>query len=301
MRDTAAGAVSRGRQGGGRARRPPRPPSPGTSGAEVRDELVKVLGQAKGARAADRVREARAPSNGSTSTRPGGCWARSPSRPPACPACASSTGSRCTDSGGGRTPCRELEAFRTLTRSSEQHPVLADSYRALRQWQHVDELWEELREESLSADLVAEGRIVVAGSLADRSRLPEAIALLDERPPPRGRVQVHHLREAYVLADLQERAGDVARRASCSGGSPPRSPTSPTPPSAPPTWADSLGLLGALGRRCRIAVAIDNAARGCLHRVWADADAWRQRGAGGAVPAPNGSPAAQPSVVTGPR
>ncbi|MFP3906665.1 MAG: tetratricopeptide repeat protein [Acidimicrobiales bacterium] len=103
----------------------------------------------------------------------------------------------------------ELETFRELTGSTEQHPVLADCYRALRRWHEVDELWDELREVSPSAELVTEGRIVVAGSLADRGRLPEAIALLEKgfRFPknPLG----HHLRRAYALADLRERAGDL--------------------------------------------------------------------------------------------
>ncbi len=66
---------------------------------------------------------------------------------------------------------KELEAFRQLTGSTEQHPVLADCYRALRRYDDVEALWDELREASPSAELVAEGRIVVAGSLADRGEL----------------------------------------------------------------------------------------------------------------------------------
>jgi hypothetical protein len=71
-------------------------------------------------------------------------------------------------------------------------------------------LWEELREASPSAELVAEGRIVAAGSLADRGRLADAIRLLESAP--RGRkAKEHHLRTAYALADLRERAGDLSR------------------------------------------------------------------------------------------
>ena len=106
---------------------------------------------------------------------------------------------------------RELEAYRSLSGSPAQHPVLADAYRALRRYKKVDELWEELREASPSAELVAEGRIVAAGSLADRGDLRKAIALLE-----RGRLDVkrprgHHLRMMYALADLYERVGDVPR------------------------------------------------------------------------------------------
>jgi tetratricopeptide (TPR) repeat protein len=106
---------------------------------------------------------------------------------------------------------RELEAFRDATGSAEQHPVLADAYRGLGRHQQVEELWEELRESSLSADLVAEGRIVMAGSLADRKMLREAVALLQQKHPAVKRPKVHHLRQAYALADLYERAGDAAR------------------------------------------------------------------------------------------
>jgi len=103
---------------------------------------------------------------------------------------------------------RELEQFHVLTASTEQHPVLADCYRALRRYDDVDRLWGELKEASPSKDLVNEGRIVVAGSLADRGRLDEAIALLAAVPPtPTKKIREGDLRRWYALADLQERAG----------------------------------------------------------------------------------------------
>ncbi len=114
-------------------------------------------------------------------------------------------------SGRWKQAVAELEAFRTLTGSAEQHPVLADCYRALGRFEDADELWDELREMSPSAELVTEGRIVMAGSLADRDRLPEAVDLLEKgfrfpkNPHP------HHLRRAYALADLLERTGDLPR------------------------------------------------------------------------------------------
>ncbi len=112
---------------------------------------------------------------------------------------------------GQWTPAaRELEAFAELAASAEQHPVLADCYRALGRHGSVEDLWDELREVSPSAALVAEGRIVMAGSLADRGRLAEAIELL-ERSPRAKRPRPHDLRVSYALADLYERAGDVAR------------------------------------------------------------------------------------------
>jgi tetratricopeptide (TPR) repeat protein len=105
----------------------------------------------------------------------------------------------------------ELEAFIELSNSVEQHPVLMDSYRARRRWRRVDELWEELAAASPSADLVTEGRIVLAGSLADRGRLQDAIVQLDRKAGDVKRPREHHLRLWYALADLEERAGNLAR------------------------------------------------------------------------------------------
>lgn len=113
--------------------------------------------------------------------------------------------------GKWRAAAHELEAFRQLTDSTEQHPVLADCYRALGQYSAVDELWRELKAVSPGAELVTEGRIVVAGSLADRDDLGGAIALLEQGFTFPKRAKEHHLRRAYALADCYERAGDVVR------------------------------------------------------------------------------------------
>ena len=107
---------------------------------------------------------------------------------------------------------RELEAYRSLTGSTEQNPVLADSYRALGRYAEAEELWDELRAASPRTELVAEGRIVAAGALADQGRLDEAIDVLASAVNrPTRKPQLHHLRMAYALADLYERAGDLPR------------------------------------------------------------------------------------------
>lgn len=113
--------------------------------------------------------------------------------------------------GRYRQAVAELEAFVDLSNSTEQHPLLADSYRALGRHAKVKELWTELREESPSPDIVAEGRIVMAGSLGDQGKLAEAIKLLESAPPPRGRVAERHLRTWYALADLYERSGELSK------------------------------------------------------------------------------------------
>jgi tetratricopeptide (TPR) repeat protein len=105
---------------------------------------------------------------------------------------------------------KELEAYYKLTALTTHHPILMDSFRALGRHKRTDELWEELRSVSPAADIVAEGRIVAAGSLADRGKLPEAIALLERASKQPRHVADHHLRLWYALADLQERAGEYA-------------------------------------------------------------------------------------------
>lgn len=113
--------------------------------------------------------------------------------------------------GRFRQAAAELEAFVELTHSADQHPMLADSYRALGRHKKVQELWADLREASPSPDIVAEGRIVTAGSLADQGKLGEAIKLLETSPPVRGRVAERHLRTWYALADLYERSGELSK------------------------------------------------------------------------------------------
>ncbi|MBV6507118.1 MAG: hypothetical protein JJLCMIEE_00158 [Acidimicrobiales bacterium] len=114
--------------------------------------------------------------------------------------------------GRWRAAARQLEAFGELTGgSTEQHPVLADCRRALGNWDEVERLWDELRRASPGAEVVNEGRIVAAGAKADQGRVADAIRLLEKgwRFPKKPRV--HHLRRAYSLADLYERAGDTPR------------------------------------------------------------------------------------------
>ena len=105
----------------------------------------------------------------------------------------------------------QLEKFRELTSSTEQHPVLADCHRALGRWADVEELWAELAAESPSAEIVTEGRIVLAGAKADRGDLPGAIATLEHRWRKPDRPRTDQLRRAYALADLYDRAGRTTR------------------------------------------------------------------------------------------
>ena len=113
--------------------------------------------------------------------------------------------------GRFRAAMGELEYFRELSGSVEQHPVLADCHRALGRWADVEALWRELGAASPSADLVTEGRLVLAGARADRGELPAAIRVLEQGWRLPSRPRDHHLRRAYALADLYEKAGRSPR------------------------------------------------------------------------------------------
>lgn len=115
--------------------------------------------------------------------------------------------------GRWREAARQLGAFVAVTEDAEALPALMDSWRALGRHAKVAELWAELRHASPDADVLAEARMVAAGSLADRGDLPGAIALLTAGGAGKAfrNPSERHLRQWYALADLYERAGDVPR------------------------------------------------------------------------------------------
>jgi tetratricopeptide (TPR) repeat protein len=113
--------------------------------------------------------------------------------------------------GKWREAIRELERFEALTGTVEQHPVLADCFRARGDYARVAALWIELGEGSPSAELVEEGRIVSAGALADQGKVKDAIRMLETAPKAPKKLKIHHLRRWYALADLYERGGDLKR------------------------------------------------------------------------------------------
>ncbi len=100
-----------------------------------------------------------------------------------------------------------LEQFRSLAQSTERHPILMDCYRSEKRWEDVKFLWSELADVSPDASTVAEGKIVYANSYADQGNYPKAINVLEKGWRAPQRPQEHHLRKAYALADLYDRAG----------------------------------------------------------------------------------------------
>jgi tetratricopeptide (TPR) repeat protein len=120
----------------------------------------------------------------------------------------------CYRMGRWRQAISQLDQVRTLDGDDpSQIPVLMDCHRALGHHRRVRELWEELRAASPPADVLAEGRLVLAADMAERDEVAGAIQLLVEAGVARDlrRPLDRHIRQWYVLADLSERVGDLPR------------------------------------------------------------------------------------------
>lgn len=113
--------------------------------------------------------------------------------------------------GEWRKAIAELEQARALHPTPEQLPVLADCFRALRRYSQVEELWREIRETSPAPEVMAEGRIVAAGALADQGDLAGALKLLLRVADAPKRIRDYHLKQWYVIGDLYDRSGDIPR------------------------------------------------------------------------------------------
>lgn len=115
--------------------------------------------------------------------------------------------------GHWRAALLELEAFESLSGSVDQHPVRMDCQRALGRPRRVESLFAELRRASPDPEVLAEGRLVLAGTRADAGDLGGGIELLVEAGAGRSvrNPAERHLRQWYVLGDLVERSGDLSR------------------------------------------------------------------------------------------
>jgi tetratricopeptide (TPR) repeat protein len=221
VRHEAAGAVRRGSKGPpapkSRGKGTPRPAAPRDAAVspvpetphDLAGELTREVGTARGARLEGRLRSAAKAFERERYGEARQILRALADEAPRAASVRELLGLTWYRLGRWRDAARELEVYRQLTGETDQNPVLADCYRAQKKWARVDELWDELREASPGADVVAEGRIVTAGALADRGRLADGIRLLEKGRWRVKRPKEHHLRMAYALADLHERAGDV--------------------------------------------------------------------------------------------
>ena len=202
----------------GRGRRPAPPRDRGRdagvvddSDASVRAELVRAVGPGRVEKYEQRLRDASRAFEAERFTDAARILKRLSEDAPGAAAVRELYGLTLYRMERWRQAAKELEAFRLLGGSTEQHPVLADCYRALGRHAEVGELWDELKQASPSAELVTEGRIVMAGSLIDQRKVGDAVKLLEQGFSIPKRPKDHHLRRAYALADGYERAGEVVR------------------------------------------------------------------------------------------
>jgi tetratricopeptide (TPR) repeat protein len=213
IEEEATGAVARGRSrtARGPARRSSRPESQDVDEDSWQADIVKAVGGNRATRFTQRMKDASRAYDAERYGDASRMLRQLAEQAPGAAAVRELYGLTLYRMQRWRPAVRELEAFQTLSQSTEQHPVLADCFRALRQYDKVDELWAELRASSPSAELVTEGRIVYAGSLIDRGDVRGAVTTLEQGFSFPKRAQVHHLRRAYALADAYERAGEVVR------------------------------------------------------------------------------------------
>jgi tetratricopeptide (TPR) repeat protein len=106
-----------------------------------------------------------------------------------------------------REAARELSAFRRISGSSEQDPVIADTYRALGKPQKALEMVDEMERGRVSDPVYFEGAIVAAGALLDVADIDGALARLESLDLDPAVAEEHHLRAWYMLGDLLERRG----------------------------------------------------------------------------------------------
>lgn len=109
--------------------------------------------------------------------------------------------------GRWQEAARELAAFRRLSGSNEQNPVIADSYRALGKPDKAVEIVDQVAAGEVEPAVYYEAQIVGAGALADLGRLDEAVERLRRLDLKPRAAEAHHIRAWYALGDLLERTG----------------------------------------------------------------------------------------------
>ncbi|MEA2461588.1 MAG: hypothetical protein QOH90_1765 [Actinomycetota bacterium] len=109
--------------------------------------------------------------------------------------------------GKWREAARELSAFRRISGSNDQNPVIADAYRAMKKPDKALEWVDQVDARTSPAEVYYEAAIVGAGALNDMGHLDAAIERLEQLDLEPRVAQEHHLRAWYVLGDLLEKKG----------------------------------------------------------------------------------------------
>jgi tetratricopeptide (TPR) repeat protein len=109
--------------------------------------------------------------------------------------------------GKYKEAARELGAFRRISGSVDQNPVLADCNRALGRPDRALELCDEVSRDRVPEAVYYEAQIVAAGALGDGGNIDAAIARLESLDLDPETAREHHLRAWYALGDALERRG----------------------------------------------------------------------------------------------
>jgi tetratricopeptide (TPR) repeat protein len=190
-------------------RRAPKPLDP-----EVSAELVDALGSQRGKRLADRLAQASEALDRERyqeARRLAGAIAK---EAPAVAAAHEIVGLASYRLGYYKQAASALQTAQDLHPEPALLPVIADCHRAQRRWAAVDRVWSDIKAASPSHEIMAEGRIVAAGALADQDDLRGALAVMEPATKKPKAVRDFHVRQWYVLGDLHDRVGDpiAARR-----------------------------------------------------------------------------------------
>jgi tetratricopeptide (TPR) repeat protein len=104
-----------------------------------------------------------------------------------------------------------LRAYFTISGDPEHLPLVMDADRANHRYRAVEKTFEELLASEPLAEVLAEGRIVMAATWADQRRYEEAIELLTRAGATKNlrNPSYRHVRLWYALADVFDRAGDT--------------------------------------------------------------------------------------------
>lgn len=114
---------------------------------------------------------------------------------------------RCQRWAAART---HLRAYAELSGDLSHLPLVMDCDRAQRKFRAVATTYDELCAGAPSADVLAEGRIVMAAALADEGKHVESVELLRRAGAARNlrNPAFRHVRLWYALGDAYDRSGD---------------------------------------------------------------------------------------------
>jgi len=206
VRRAAAGATARAASSGDQApteRRAAKPLDP-----EVSAELVDALGAQRGARLSERLAQASEALDRERFQEARRIASSIAKEAPSVSAAHEILGLSNYRLGKYKQAVAALEAAQDLHANPALLPVIADCHRAQGRWTAVDQVWREIREASPSHDVMAEGRMVAAGALADQGDLRGALDVMEPATKRPKVVRDFHVRQWYVLGDLYDRMGD---------------------------------------------------------------------------------------------